>query len=51
MMVALAPIEAPFPIFDFLNSSFLETEDLGFITLVNTHEGPQNTSSSIVTPS
>ena len=50
-IVALAPMDAPFPTIVFLYSSFLTISDLGLITLVNTHEGPQKTLSSRVTPS
>lgn len=51
MIVAFAPIVAPFLTTVFLNSAFLFRKLLGLITLVKTIEGPRKTSSSIVTPS
>src|SRR5207244_4054984 len=51
MIVALAPIELPrftsVRRYSFLRGTWLR----GFITLVNTQEGPQKTSSSSSTPS
>ena len=49
-IVTLAPIDAPFPIIVSLYSLFLSIKLLGFTTLVNTHDGPKNTSSSHITP-
>ena len=49
-IVALAPMVAPFFTNVFLSSFILGMPLLGFITFVKTHEGPQKTSSSRVTP-
>src|SRR6478736_5831567 len=49
-IVALAPIEAPFFTRVCLYSLFLAIALRGLITLVNTMEGPRNTSSSQSTP-
>ena len=50
-IVALAPTEHPFSNTVFLNSSFRTTNALGFITFVNTQDGPKKTSSSTTRPS
>src|SRR5260221_11898411 len=49
-MVAFAPMLAPFFTNVFLYSFFLVTALRGFITLVNTIDGPRKTSSSQITP-
>ena len=51
IIVAFAPIDAPFLTIVFLYSSLRIISDLGLLTLVKTHDGPQKTSSSSVTPS
>src|SRR4051812_3428286 len=50
-MVALAPIEAPRRTSVVRYSFFRDTWLRGFMTFVNTMEGPQNTSASSTTPS
>ena len=49
-MVALAPIVAPFLTRVGRNSLLRSISARGFMTLVNTQDGPQNTPSSSVTP-
>ena len=49
-IVELAPIEAPSPTCVFEYWPLLFTADRGLITLVNTIDGPRNTSESQVTP-
>ena len=49
-MVALAPMVAPRSTWVVRNSVLRSTSARGFRTLVKTHDGPQNTPSSRVTP-
>ncbi len=50
-IVAFAPIEPPRLTSVFMYSCLRETWLRGFSTFVNTHDGPQKTSSSSSTPS
>jgi hypothetical protein len=50
-IVALAPIDAPRRTYVGRYSALRDTALLGFITFVNTMDGPQNTSSPSSTPS
>ena len=51
IIVALAPIDAPFLTIVLRYSSFLAISDRGLLTFVKTQEGPQKTSFSNSTPS